>query len=554
MFCPNCGAKNEENAKFCGECGTPLQMNEPAGQPAADPENAWADVRPQEDPENPAEDGGVQVRPENPESGAQPQPDLKNSEEASGAQVDPGNGGMPAGAQADPWMQGGDPNQGRYQAGDPNPGGYQAGGIQGQPYGPGYGPGYAPGGPQYPPKVKKPRRPIPKAAVVIAAEVIAAVGLIVGIAKVMGDRYSPETVAMSYWKATAACQWAAAYDYCEFPESELLTKQMYVNANANNTEPVSYKSARAVDLQESVSAAADQLGELSGFLGDMAEAAGEAQESISEDVKNYTIEYMTVGSSDTQYAYLTLSRTGRKHFLFWDEWKVTSSDSWYQNLQFEIPENASLSLNGITVEASGYEVNQEEVSEGQKYISVPYLFTGTYQMEVTEEGMEPYRKLITVNSYGCEDTYVRLVPSMETVDAVAAQVGPAVKQIMESALSGADYSQVEALFSQNPQYNDDNYFRDEYQELTKDLSAEMLSAGSDSGIVSLQLSNIVSRVNEVSGDMISFETVIDVAETYRRSWSSVPGEDEYTISSYVNFVKEDGAWKLASMPVDSYDF
>ena len=205
MFCPNCGAKNEENAKFCGECGTSLQMNGPAGQPEADPENAWADVRPQEDPENPAEDGGVQVRPENPESGAQPQPDLKNSEEAAGAQVDPGNGGMPAGAQADPWMQGGDPNQGRYQAG----------GIQGQPYGPGYGPG----GPQYPPKVKKPRRPIPKAAVVIAAEVIAAVGLIVGIAKVMGDRYSPETVAMSYWKATAACQWAAAYDYCEFPES-----------------------------------------------------------------------------------------------------------------------------------------------------------------------------------------------------------------------------------------------------------------------------------------------------------------------------------------------
>ena len=90
-------------------------------------------------------------------------------------------------------------------------------------------------------------------------------------------------------------------------------------------------------------------------------------------MKNFTIEYMTVGSSDTQYAYLTLSRTGRKHFLFWDEWKVTSSDSWYQNLQFEIPENASLSLNGITVEASGYEVNQEEVSEGQKYISVLFV-------------------------------------------------------------------------------------------------------------------------------------------------------------------------------------
>ena len=128
--------------------------------------------------------------------------------------MDPGNGGMPAGAQADPWMQGGDPNPGRYQAGDPNPGGYQAGGIQGQPYGPGYGPG----GPQYPPKVKKTRRPIPKAAVVIAAEVIAAVGLIVGIAKVMGDRYSPETVAMSYWKATAAASGRRLMITANFPK------------------------------------------------------------------------------------------------------------------------------------------------------------------------------------------------------------------------------------------------------------------------------------------------------------------------------------------------
>lgn len=504
MFCPNCGAKNEDNARFCGECGTPLQMNGPDG-PQMDAGGPALSGDPQMDPGGPAVSGGPQMGPGGPAMSGGPQ----------------GGGGQP------------------------------------------YGPGFGPGGPQYqvppqdPPKRKPPRRPIPKMAIVIAVEVVAAVGLIAGIAKVMGDKYSPETVAMSYWEATAACEWAEAYDYCEFPESDLLTKQMYVNANADNTEALSYKSARAVDLQEAASqaasAAADQLGELSGLLGNIADAAQEAQ-TTSDDVKNFAVEYMTVGSSDTQYTYLTLSRTGRKHFLFWDEWKVTSSDAWCRNLQFEIPENATLTLNGVTVEPSGYEVNQEQLSEGQKYVAVPYLFTGTCQMEVTEEGMEPYRKVITVNSYGCDDTYVRLVPSMETVDAVAAQVGPAVKQIMESALSGGDYSQVEELFSQNPEYNADNFFRDEYLELAEELSDELQSGGSDSGIVSLQLGNIVSRVNEASGSMISFETTIDVSETYRRSWSSVLGEDEYTISSYVTFVKEDGAWKLASMPVDSYDF
>ena len=33
MYCPNCGCYNDENAAFCGSCGTPLrtEQNSPAG-------------------------------------------------------------------------------------------------------------------------------------------------------------------------------------------------------------------------------------------------------------------------------------------------------------------------------------------------------------------------------------------------------------------------------------------------------------------------------------------------------------------------------------------
>lgn len=32
MYCPNCGKENETSALFCGECGTPLQMNQDTDQ------------------------------------------------------------------------------------------------------------------------------------------------------------------------------------------------------------------------------------------------------------------------------------------------------------------------------------------------------------------------------------------------------------------------------------------------------------------------------------------------------------------------------------------
>ena len=34
MYCPNCGHYNEEDAAFCGSCGTPLRRPETAeGEP-----------------------------------------------------------------------------------------------------------------------------------------------------------------------------------------------------------------------------------------------------------------------------------------------------------------------------------------------------------------------------------------------------------------------------------------------------------------------------------------------------------------------------------------
>lgn len=55
---------------------------------------------------------------------------------------------------------------------------------------------------------------------------------------------------MDYWETKADREWSQAYDFCDFPNSDLLTKKMFVEANANNTEPLEYKSVNITDVKQ----------------------------------------------------------------------------------------------------------------------------------------------------------------------------------------------------------------------------------------------------------------------------------------------------------------
>lgn len=368
--------------------------------------------------------------------------------------------------------------------------------------------------PQWEPSQPRQSKPVPKAVFAVVAEAILAVLLIFGISKVVGGMVSPESVAMKYWKAQMNCEWGMAYEYCDFPESDLLTKQMYVNVNKDKDEPVKYSSERIL-------------------------RAGSAQDSPS--AKEYVIEYRKKGSSEKEYVYLTVAKTGKKKFLFLDEWKVTSSDNWCEDIQFQIPEGADVTLNGVKLQG------KEEMEDSWKSVTVPYLFVGDYQMEVTGEGFEPYRKVINVSTYGCEDTYVELCFSEETVEELSKKAAEDIEGILESAFAGKGFSNVEKLFSKEA-VNDGNAEAD-YEGLLE------LGNPDESDIVSLQLKNFVVTVNEENApDYISVKITADMEKKYMDYWSESLEEDSGETEMYADYVKEDGEWKLHNMPVSYYDF
>ena len=410
MFCPNCGTKNDDEAMFCEACGTPLR-----------------EVETPEEQEFQGDTPAQDQQPVNEGAAWQPGPEQQPGTDGGTAWQEP--------PYSDPGYYGGQPSGG---------------------------------------SVQKQKKPVPKLLIAVIAEAVIAVGLIVGLVKVTGDRFSPETTALNYWKAAMNHEWGKAYDYCSFPDSDLLSKQMYVNANANNTEIDDYESVRITEASEEEKEYMDNLSSLSDS-GD----SDQRSKKKNNDVKIYAIEYRLKGSEEKSYSYVTVTKSDDKRFLFWDDWKVTSSDSWASGVQMTIPENAEMSLNGVQVDSS-----DASVEDGMKTITIPYLFTGQYQMTVSEEGMEDYNSFLPVYSYGVDESYIELVPSQETVEQVAAQAGDDIKKVVESALEGKDFSEVEDCFTEEA--ISEGYVKEDYENLVENLKGD----GKDSGVVTLQLNNM----------------------------------------------------------------
>ena len=361
------------------------------------------------------------------------------------------------------------------------------------------------------------RRKVSKAVIAAVVEGVLAVCLLAGTYLVLDKKFSPETVAMDYWEATMAQEWSKAYDYCDFPENDFLNKQMYVNVNSRNKERVSYNSSRI---------RRDGLAE-------------------GPDTRNYTVEYLTKGSSEKEYSYLTLARTGKKKFLFWNEWKVTSSQSWCRDVEFTVPADGTLYLNGVEVKE---ERSSSDVDTYLSGVTIPYLFLGSYQMEVKADGMEPYRKVIEIDDYGYHGSYIELVPSGETMEDLVEQMGNDIKVILESALAGKDFSEVEGYFTESAVK--DGYVKSDYESIS-----ELTGDGLDTGIVSLQINKIQASVDSVhEGRYVQLTASMDIDETYHEYWGDGIESYKETIKFYPYYQKVGEDWKLTELPLSYYQF
>lgn len=542
MYCPNCGTKNEDDSLFCMECGTRLKKDTVLNQ------LTHQETTPMQPEGRTVTDADI---PKNRQSGSQNNENLNNKNQDTRNQ----NMGNQNENPSDIRRNGNPGGQNDYgqNYGNANPVNLAG---RGQPYFTGSAPnssqpqggGRYPGTPDQrhhqPPKQKK---PVSKLAIFVAIEAIAAVALFAGAYKITSDRFSPEKVAMDYWEAKADRDWSQAYDYCNFPNSDLLTKKMYVQSKADQIEPLEYQSVTIKDVRQLTSEAVNQLGNLASMLDadgdDYDDYLDDLEDELEDDdLKVYRVEYIEKGAASKSVEYITLTETENKKWLFWDEWKVADVESWAGNVTYSIPEGATLQLNGETIDDSA-----AVIDDGWKIITIPYLFTGDYQLQVTEDGMKPYCKNTSITPYGTEEGNIGLVPTDETLKALGEQAGNDIKFLIESALQGKSFEEVKDVFSSGAL--EDGYIKNYYENLTNKVKGN-----GSAKITGLAISNINTALDSSpTGTEIDLRGTAQRKENYINYWNEIEEEDNeiYFVASYC---KEGAEWKLMNLPVDEYVF
>ena len=338
--------------------------------------------------------------------------------------------------------------------------------------------------------------------------------------------YGPEKLVKDYAQAGLEGRWDEAYGYLDL-DSDGLSKAQYLNSRAAR-EDQDYTDLTVREKSGKVDKEIRQLA-----------ASGDS----SEDFVNYEVRCKVEG--ETQKSTVVAVRTGYRKFFLFDEWKIVPAGLYGENISVTVPAESELLLNGQTPD-----MKEADAEDGTFYsvYEIPALFYGTYQVEIRQEGMETYRKLVDYqgNSDAFDFYNVYLMPDRETMGALTEQFAADYGALLDSALKGQDFDTVSSYFTETAL--EDGAAEENYNNL-KDSA---YSSKKEYGITRCELSNISiefvspadSYVSEpgdvilrIHGDMTAYYTYDGETE------EEETGNDTWDIRYHL----ENGVWKLQEL-------
>ncbi len=361
-----------------------------------------------------------------------------------------------------------------------------------------------------------------KTSMVLIVEALVLVLVICGMAFLAKKCFTPEQEAVNYFVNIANGEWEKAYEKLDVVESEFINANTFAAANKYNSLGV-INAYQVREIQD------EEMTELL-----------YQQTALGRDVY---IDYRLKGSTYDSTYMVSLNKQPEKQYLFFDSWKVGTSNLICENFYVYVPTGAVVTIDG-TVLSDAYAVMtdgtgtyaEEQITE---YI-MPQIFMGAHEITVTMEGKQTVTETIHIASSYYEYYLTQMYWTEEAMQELIQTAEASMQQIYAAAMDGQPLESISSLFTTHEFYLEEIQY--DYKYLQESLR--------DTAYVPVKIS-----FSDMQGSMYDTETTVTIDFTYEVEyyyenwWTSAMEQDIYVGSEqwYFNFVKENGKWVLTNL-------
>lgn len=366
-------------------------------------------------------------------------------------------------------------------------------------------------------QIPKNLKPIRKLSMLQKAVIVEAICLVVTVIvffAVGNMKYSAESVAKKYFAAYTAHDWETVYALLDLPEGDFMQESQFA------------------EMMERT-----QLPDIANYK---VRAANGSEEGIA---RYFDVEYSVTGqgASSTQ---LSLVRQNQKAMFLFDTWKVSTEGMVLDEYEISVPAGAQASVDGIKL-AEDYRTAENEDGWDTYQIT---LFNGVHSITVAAPWCEIYEGEFDTSTEGSLNVS-ELVLTEAGEAALEVKMQEALETFYASAMSGADYSEVQGLFAADAAAE----FESDYNDLKERLANDPDAYYTLNGITFNNFQgNFYADYGAVSGEL---EGDYTVDYTYTNTWfGSNETENRTTDSSFymsASFVYEGDTYKLQYVSIPS---
>lgn len=365
--------------------------------------------------------------------------------------------------------------------------------------------------------IVKEKKPMSKKTKIIISVVGVIVVALVASYLYLSSLFTPEKIALKYFKAYTSNDASALYDTLKLEDSKFVSKDI-LKEQLKDSEKIDISNYSIVK-----------------------------EETKKTDLAaSITIEY-TQNSSKEKTKTVKLIKNKKKKYLFFDNWTVDSSELISKDYTVNVPANASVTINGISVSDK---YKSDSYSSKYDAYKIPNILKGKYTIKVELKSGLKLEGTMNVNSsnYGSYSASNLKVES-KTKEKLEKEIKEKVELLYKSAIEDKSYDDVKSSFNES--------YQDEFDTIYSNLKSGVL--GEYRKLISYDIKD-VNLMSYYMDDDDNLQFTVSIKYDYKLKVKSYNDEEkEYSKENqkdtiYVDVALEDKNYVVSDMSSLNYYF